>query len=196
MPEFIKWLTDKFKQPLPLLFFALGAVLLLLGVTTGLDLPVLRQLTPDVRYRWVSLASGAAFLLLAVFLYYFPPKPVSLVRPKLEGEASTDTIERFARLEQNDITSPTQRRILALMLEAVSADQIRSADEIRKRIREKIDTLRKSSDAELYYRLEQLFWMGFLTKKTIGRDNFLYGVSGSYQQYLKSQDKRLADERA
>ena len=43
------------------------------------------------------------------------------------------------------------------------------------------------SDPELYYRLEQLLWMGFLSKRTIGRDNHLY-VSGPF---VKTAQRRL-----
>jgi hypothetical protein len=194
MSEFIKWVTAKFQQPLPLLFFALGAVLLLLGVTTGVDLPVIKKLTPDVNYRWISVALGAVFILLAIFLYYFPPKPVAIVRPKLEGEEAGNAMERFAILEQDSTTGPTQQRILAIMVETVCGDQLVRAEEIRQKLRQKIDSLSRSSDSELYYRMEQLLWMGFLSKKTIGRDNHLYGVSDAYQKYVHSRDKQERHE--
>jgi len=81
MGKFIEWVTSKFQHPLSLLFFLLGSLLLLLGITTGLEVPLLKQLTPDVHYRWVSLALGWGFVLLAIAVYYVPPKPVTVVRP-------------------------------------------------------------------------------------------------------------------
>lgn len=190
MSDLVKWVTEKFGQPLPLLLFALGTVLLLLGVTTGVDLPVLKELRPDVEHRWVALAFGALLLLSSVVLYYFPPSPVAIVRPKAGGETADDTAEHFARLEQDPSASHTQEAILALMLESTRPEQLIRGEEIRRRIREKIGNLNKASDSELYYRLEQLFWMGFLVKQTIGRDHHLYGVSDGYRKYLASREHR------
>ena len=189
MSESIKWLTAKFQQPLPLLFFALGAVLLLLGVTTGVDLPVLKKLTPEANHRWISLASGAGFLLLAVLLYYFPRKSISIVSSGLDRESSADNTARFGRLEQDYLISRTQQVILTIMVEIAGGDALVRVEEIRQKIRKNIDSLSGSSDPELYYRLEQLLWMGFLRKKTIGRDNHLYGVSDAYRKYLQLRDK-------
>src|SRR5438045_3152422 len=117
MSEIIKWFIAKFQQPLPLLFFMLGAVLLLLGVTTGVDLPVLKKLTPEIRYRWISLALGAVFLLSAILLYYFPRKPLAIVSSGLDHATPSDSAERFARLEQGYVTSRTQQNILAIRSE-------------------------------------------------------------------------------
>jgi hypothetical protein len=72
MANVVEWMTNKFEEPLPILLFLLGALLLLLGVTTGLEVPVLKQLTPDLKYRWVSIMLGCALLLLATRIYYMP----------------------------------------------------------------------------------------------------------------------------
>jgi hypothetical protein len=73
MANLIEWMTNKFEeQPFPILFFFLGTLLLLLGVTTGLQVPVLKQLTPDLNYRWASIVLGCTFLLLATRIYYMP----------------------------------------------------------------------------------------------------------------------------
>jgi hypothetical protein len=72
MANLTEWVTSKFEQPLPLLFFLLGALLLLLGVTTGLEVPMLKQLTPDGNYRWVSIVLGCVFLFVATLIYSMP----------------------------------------------------------------------------------------------------------------------------
>ena len=189
MSAIIKWITDKFQQPLPLLFFTLGAVLLLLGVTTGVDLPGLKKLTPEVNYRWTSLGLGSGFLLSAILLYYFPRKSVAIVSSGLDHQTANHNTERFAHLEQDYFTSRTQLRVLAIMVETAGGDALVRLEEIRQKIRRNIESLSRSTDPELYYRLEQLLWMGFLNKKTLGPDNYLYGVSDAYRKYLQSRDE-------
>ena len=68
-----EWLTSKFKQPLSLAFFAFGALLILLGITTGLEIQGLKQLAADPQFRWISIASGLCLLLVAIFIAYRPP---------------------------------------------------------------------------------------------------------------------------
>ncbi len=37
--KFTEWITNKFEHPLSLLLFLLGALLMLLGLTTGVTIP-------------------------------------------------------------------------------------------------------------------------------------------------------------
>jgi H-type lectin domain len=75
MEKLIDWLTEK-HHGISLLSFILGALLLLLGVTTGIELPLLKQLAPDASFRLVSLGLGFLFVILAMamLVYYVPPK--------------------------------------------------------------------------------------------------------------------------
>ena len=75
MPEKVtEWLTGAFKHPLSLLFFVLGVVLILLGVSDGLNLPVLNQIVAAQPSRGIALLLGVVFCAISVWLYYHPPK--------------------------------------------------------------------------------------------------------------------------
>jgi hypothetical protein len=69
MEKLFGWLTER-HHAIALLCFVLGALFLLLGVTTGLELPGLRQIAPDANSRFVSLALGAVFIALALVIYF------------------------------------------------------------------------------------------------------------------------------
>jgi hypothetical protein len=72
MDKLFGWLTEK-HHAISLLCFVLGALLLLLGVTTGIEIPGLRQLAPDANSRLVSLGLGGFFILLALLVYFVSP---------------------------------------------------------------------------------------------------------------------------
>jgi len=74
MEKFSEWLTSKFEHPLSPMFFFLGALLLLLGVSNGLNLPVLNQVASDANLRWVCLVLGVLCFVVSIFVYYQPPK--------------------------------------------------------------------------------------------------------------------------
>jgi hypothetical protein len=71
MEKLFGWITEK-NHAISLLCFTLGALLLLLAVTTGIEIPGLRQLAPDANSRTVSLGLGAAFIVLALIVYFVP----------------------------------------------------------------------------------------------------------------------------
>jgi len=73
MEKFGEWVISKFKHPLSLMFFILGTLLVLLGVSNGLNLPVLDQLASDPNFRWACLALGVLCFIPSVFIFYHPP---------------------------------------------------------------------------------------------------------------------------
>jgi hypothetical protein len=175
MEKFTEWVTSKFQHPLGLLFFLLGALLILLGVTTGLELPVLQQLAPDVNYRWVSLALGVIFLLLATLIYYRPPRATKGIEPV------PDELTRSFTARRAGLTG-SQTRILVFIEQEGFRQRFVSQDTIET----KFDKYGKS---EIFYRLEQLRFLGFLERQRVGRDEsgydrFTYRLSAGYQKEL------------
>jgi hypothetical protein len=74
MEKFADWLTSKFKHPLSPMFFFLGMLLILLGVSNGLSLPILNQLASDPNFRWACLVLGVLCFVASLFIFYHPPK--------------------------------------------------------------------------------------------------------------------------
>jgi hypothetical protein len=75
MEKISEWLTSMFEEhPLSLLFYVLGALLLLLGVSNGFNLPVLNQVASDPNFRWVCVVLGVLGFAFGTFIYYRPPK--------------------------------------------------------------------------------------------------------------------------
>lgn len=67
MDKLTEWMTSRFQHPLSLPFLLLGVLLILLGLTTGFQLPVLQQLSIDPSYRTLAVVMGSVFILLSVF---------------------------------------------------------------------------------------------------------------------------------
>jgi len=74
MEKFSEWLSSKFENPLIPMFFFLGVLLLLLGVSNGLNLPILNQIVSDANFRWICLVLGVLCLVISIFIYYRLPK--------------------------------------------------------------------------------------------------------------------------
>ncbi len=113
MEKLTEWLTSKFQHPLSLLFFVLGALLILLGVSNGLNIPVLNQVILDPNYRWMAVVIGCVSCLLAVAMYYRPPKASSetetnKARERQRGKAK-DTLSAqsfFLNLKEIEAQEP------------------------------------------------------------------------------------------
>jgi hypothetical protein len=80
---------------------------------------MLKQLTPDVNYRWVSIVLGGAFLLLATRIYNIP-----VVRRTLYGIEITSPAENEVRSGDVTVTGKYKRlpRQKALFLINASRD--------------------------------------------------------------------------
>lgn len=179
MDKFLDWLSARFQQPLSLLFFLLGAFLIFFGLSSGVHWGSATSV-PDPQHRWLNVIIGAICCAAAVVIYYLPS--ASKEHPPRKGEKG-GTARRFSDLlKDEDLLSPSQKEILNIFLTLSPGARI-SQTEITTRIQQKIDDLKTKSVSEIYYRLEQLCYMGFLTKLKSGRE-FLYAMSADYQDYL------------
>ena len=68
MKKIEEWLSGKFQQPLSPLFFLLGALLTIIGVTAGLKVPILGDLTVSQSFRWPALALGIVLIVFAILI--------------------------------------------------------------------------------------------------------------------------------
>lgn len=164
MDKTIKSLADKFQQPLSPLFFLFGAVLILLGLTTGLDIPILKRVVTNPDYRVITLILGVVCLVASVILYRCGQEKST--RRTSPNAHSTGTIGSeipaelilpiLVRLTQ---ITDVQRRVLRFI-------------EVKRELSMAV-LIREFSDmqgAELYYRMEQLRLLGFLTRQRLGDD--------------------------
>ncbi len=184
MEKLTQWLTDRFQHPLSLLFFILGALLILIGITTGLEVPVLKQLASDANFRWVSLAIGLVFVLLSVLIYYRPPKSTKVTYPvPLSSAVSAEGMSKFS--VRKSLLSDSQGHILSFF-EKESLDRGFNRF-IQQNTLE--DRFAQYGKAELFYRLEYLRLNGFLEGQALGKDmhgidRFLYRLSSAYAEEL------------
>lgn len=74
MDKLLEWINRRFAQPLSPLFFFLGALLILLGVSTGLSIPNMSPLVIEPAFRWIALSIGCIFVVMSIFLYDRDPK--------------------------------------------------------------------------------------------------------------------------
>ena len=68
------WVKDTFRRsPLALILVALGVVFLLLGLTTGVDLPFLKHVAVNEGSRWFARILGLAMLVGGFAMFWFGP---------------------------------------------------------------------------------------------------------------------------
>jgi len=181
MEKIIDWLTEKFSSPLSLLFFVLGALLLLLGLSTGFEIPYLeKHLSSANGYQGASLILGGVCLLLALFIYYKPPQKKTqdkdISREMREDEFPSSF---FAR---KDLVSKTQKKLL---------EYIEKHDSIL--FLDLQNEFNRLGMKELFYRLEQLRLMGFVEKDKIGNPDTktvgtqVYHLSEKYKKEIKEK---------
>lgn len=183
MEKFTQWLTSKFQQPLSLLFFLVGVVLLVLGVSTGIEVPLLKQIAPDGNYRWVAISAGAVFVIVAILIYYFPPK--SKDEPKgiqpIPGELTRSFAARIAGV------SGKQKDILAFIARENFQGSAVSQDAIVREV--------QLPETETYYRLEQLRLLGFIETQRLDADRLAYRLSSAYRDEVGDAGSRYVRHR-
>jgi hypothetical protein len=162
-----EWLTSKFKQPLSLAFFAFGALLILLGITTGLEIQGLKQLAADPQFRWISIASGLCLLLVAIFIAYRPP--AEPVLHNANWPIPEDLKKSFTAKRDSLGTRQTQ------ILNFVISEAIRYGSVSHDTVAKKFNQL---SGSEVYYRLECIRLLCFIEKP--GEN--VYRLSRAYEQ--------------
>ncbi|GBE92673.1 hypothetical protein [Nostoc cycadae] len=167
------------RHTLSFLFFLLGALLIILALTTNLNLPVIKGVAPYAEYRLASLVLGIIFVLLATLLYYLP----------LDAGKAIPNEFRMSLFERRDkLLSTTQKDILSF-IEAKTTNNNRG---LQQEAFEQKWTNRSRS--ETYYRLEQLCLLGFVEKEEVAKSpegipRFIYRLSSNYQQLIGRRSK-------
>ena len=173
------WIDVLLRLRIELLFTGAGVLLILLGVTMGFEVPFLKKLIPFPDFRWVAVAVGCFLALLAFLIILFSrtrTKPLPVISPP-GGEDFE---------EKHLMIGDTQNKILGLIIE--KDPQMVNEKEIRKKIKENIPKLKASSNAHIYYRLEQLWLLKFIKKEE--RGYFLYGLSPEYKEYRRKDREK------
>jgi len=178
MEKIIDWLTEKFSSPLSLLFFILGVLLLLLGLSK--EIPFLeKSLSPAVEYRWVALIAGGISLSLALFIYYNPPKKKSDNKEEVEHTIPNELPTSF--FARKALVSKSQKDLL---------ERIEKHGSIL--ITDLQNEMGRMGSKELFYRLEQLRLMGFIERNKVGNPNTnvqpqIYTLSEKYRTEIKEK---------
>jgi hypothetical protein len=163
------WLTSKFKQPLSLAFFVLGALLILLGITTSLEIPGLKHLVADPSFRWISIAFGFCLLLIALFIAYRPPPQPEVLQDAGNLPIPEDLKKSFTA--KRDSLGDRQTQILNFVI----SEATRYGSVSYETVARKFNSL---SGSEVWYRLEYLRLLSFIEK---GGEN-VYRLSKAYEQ--------------
>lgn len=176
----IGWLIDKFKHPLSLLFFVLGAVLILLVITTGFEVPLLKRIAINPGSQIYALIIGPLCLIISVWLSFKSSsmRKVQGLAHHLDGVLLAElTLPILAR--ESQITD-TQRRILKYVQDGkkVNLSGIQNS-------------FPKMASGELFYRMEHLRLLGFLERDILGQDRqdwslIVYRLSQNYKSALAS----------
>ncbi|WP_315791589.1 hypothetical protein [Fischerella sp. JS2] len=162
------------RHTLSFLFFILGTLLIFLALTNSLDLPGLKGIVPYAAYRLVSLVLVIISVLLSILLYYLP----------LQGAKSIPDALRIPLLARRDkLLSRAQKQILGFIEEKT----INNNHGIQQDIFEQKYNHR--SKTETYYRLEQLWLLGFIEKEEIGKalndlPRYIYRLSPEYRKAI------------
>jgi hypothetical protein len=178
---------NKFRRPIIPALFVLGALLLLLGVTTGFKVPVLAQLVPNPDYWWVCVGIGVVFVLLAVGADSRSPGTVGTggESPALPATPEELTWEFTAR---RGSISGSQKKLLGFIEGFGPRHGFVRQGSIEAEFPQ-------FSKGELYYRLEQLRLLCFLEKAKMGQDHngfdyFSYSLSADYRaEMARTPDK-------
>ena len=155
MDKFLNWVSSKFHEPLSIIFCLAGMIFILLGIDGSLKVPVFDEITARDNSQWISLIIGVTFYLLGVgiFIYFYNLNSVDSNNNKFRKIPEIDEI-----IESNLYLSGTQKNILGIFHQNLSSDgQTISEEEIRNKIKRRINHIQGSNDAEIYYRLEQMY---------------------------------------
>lgn len=179
MEKILEWVSSKFQNPLSFFFFLLGAVLILLGISTGINIPVLQNLVPDPNHRSISLIIGIVSCSLAVLIYYRPPKGGLIHKgTPIPEELKANFITRRVSLSEQ------QGRILVFVEKVCYPTYYASQDQIEAQFNQ-------YSQGELFYRLEHLRLLGFIERQKIGNnsddsDRYAYLLSAAYKKEIEN----------
>jgi hypothetical protein len=159
---------------LSLAFFVLGALLILLGLTTGFEVPGLKQLVPEPSFRWISVVCGVLSVLIAIPIVYRPP-----AEPKIERDSETlavpdDLRKSFAARRDAFGYGSRLVQILDFVISQANRDGLISLETVGQKFNQ-------LPGSKVYYRLECLRLLCFIEKA--GKN--VYRLSKAYE--LESQ---------
>lgn len=177
----------KFKNLVVVLFFLLGSLLILLGVTKDLNLPTLNQLTPDANFRWTCLVLGILCLIVSLFILYRPPyeSDGTISKPdNIRGPVPEEFTMSYSR--RRALLSINQEKILTHLVHAGSGGKFIPQEDIEK--------VFGQYGSGLLYRLEHLRLLGFLTRHKLGQDvegnnRFAYALSSDFIKEVGDLDQ-------
>lgn len=174
------------QHPLSFLFFILGTLFCIVGLTDGFQGIVVNQ-----NFRLASLVIGGLCLLISAITYYLPPpnkkKSGSVVNSN-SGDQVLEPIPEDLKISLSErrvnLASKRQGEILHFIQYTREKDSQGRVDQ--KTIANNFHT----SDSEIYYRLEQLRLLGFLKKEAIGTfsngsTRWGYSLSSEYRELLR-----------
>lgn len=164
----------------------LGALLVLLGITNGFQVPGLKQLTPNDGSRWIAVLLGIVLIVLAIGIQYRPPQSIAPGTKVAQAGSEPDTIPdelRQSFADRETFLTTRQRMILDFLYQETARSETISQDHIE-------GSFAEIPVKELYFRLEQLRLLGFLQRQKAGfvvvetarRDRYAYRLSPSYEQ--------------
>jgi hypothetical protein len=166
-------IKEKFNPFITLPIFLLGIVLLLLGITTGVNIPTQGiNLISEPSFRAVSIILGIICIVLCLVLNLVHKKPIE--SSDMADEFKRSLLNRAANLSsgQNDIL-----RYIRQKTENPSSNLLSDTE-----FNEHFDPNR-SRESELYYRLEQLRLLGLITRTAMGQTTY-FRLSDSYRKAL------------
>jgi len=92
------------------LVLVFGFLLILLGVTTGFNVPWLKQLVPDPNFRWVSISIGVVLCGLAILMVVRASTGESIIAPRSRQIPKLDFKEILHQTASGQIHKPTPKR--------------------------------------------------------------------------------------
>jgi hypothetical protein len=155
----------------------IGVILILLSVTTGLELPIIKNIIPDENSRELAFGGGFLIIVFAIIIYLFEKKHAKTEEQPIITTTGTgnggDTKKQF---NKSEITS-SQRELLNFIEEQFIQYGVIGQETIEKRFE-------KIAPSELFYRLETLCYQKFLVKETAAivnkKQRFSYKLSKEF----------------
>lgn len=158
--------------------FISGIVLILLSVTTGLELPIIKNIIPNEDSRDIAFGGGLLIILIAVAVYLLDKKFTPSVPASATTAGTGNGGETKKKFNKSEITG-SQRELLNFIETQFIQYGVVGQETIEKRFE-------KIIPSELFYRLETLCYQGFLSKETAAiinkRQRFSYRCSEEYCQ--------------
>ncbi len=151
--------------------FIFGFILVLLSVTTGLELPIIKNIIPDSDSRLLAFGGGFGIILASIIIYRLDQSKIK-IQTEIHG-----TGDSKPKLPSKSTLSDTQRDILNFL----ESQYIQHGAVSQTATEEKFTNIGKS---ELYYRLEVLLYQGFIRKTSggieEGKPKHIYKLSKEY----------------